>query len=174
MNTSPKVDRALHGKFFAFVFNYFDKNKMKLSLLKCLRKWRTTIVCLSEIGNVKQEPEKASASALAGYSYKGYHSIKRRPTSVPILQSNQVKRTPPRFYQWIDYLKNEPFSRSGNWRQIQSGISACVMSSEHFTRTSLYLVRLEIFEWISFLEDIYINFRKMAASSAGFPKAKWG
>ena len=26
--------------------------------------------------------------------------------------------------------------------------SACVISSEYFTRTSLYLVRLEIFEWI--------------------------
>ena len=32
-----------------------------------------------------------------------------------------------------------------------SGISACVMSSEYFTRTSLYLVRLKIFEWIKFL-----------------------
>ena len=39
---------------------------------------------------------------------------------------------------------------------------ARVMSSEYFTRTSLYLVRLEIFECIiNFLEDIYINFRKM-------------
>ena len=26
--------------------------------------------------------------------------------------------------------------------------SACLMSSEYFTRTSLYFVRLEIFEWI--------------------------
>ena len=38
-----------------------------------------------------------------------------------------------------------------NWCQIQSGISACVMSSEYFMRTSLYLVRLKIFEWIKFL-----------------------
>ena len=46
--------------------------------------------------------------------------------------------------------------------KFQSAISAWIMSSEYFTRTSLYLVRLEIFEWIiSFLEDIYINFRKM-------------
>ena len=29
--------------------------------------------------------------------------------------------------------------------------SACVMSSVYFTRTSLYLVRLKIFEWIKFL-----------------------
>ena len=36
---------------------------------------------------------------------------------------------PPRFYQWIDYLKNESVSRSRNWCQIQSGISTCVMSS---------------------------------------------
>ena len=39
---------------------------------------------------------------------------------------------PPRFYQWIDYLKNESISRSRNWCQIQSFISACVMSSEYF------------------------------------------
>ena len=58
---------------------------------------------------------------------------------------------PPRFYYWIDYLKNESVCRSRNWCQIQSGISACVMSSEYFTRTSLYLVRLEIFEWIKLL-----------------------
>ena len=58
---------------------------------------------------------------------------------------------PPRFYYWIDYLKNESVCRSRNWCQIQSGISACVMSSEYFTRTSLYLVRLKIFEWIKFL-----------------------
>ena len=46
--------------------------------------------------------------------------------------------------------------------KFQSAISAWIMSSEYFTTTSLYLVRLEIFEWIiSFLEDIYINFRKM-------------
>ena len=48
-------------------------------------------------------------------------------------------------------MKNEAVSRSSNWCQIQSGISACVMSSEYFTRTSLYLVRLKIFEWIKFL-----------------------
>ena len=36
------------------------------------------------------------------------------------------------------------------------------MSGEYFMRTSLYLVRLEIFECIiNFLEDIYINLRKM-------------
>ena len=39
----------------------------------------------------------------------------------------------------IDYLKNESVSRSRNWCQIQSGISARIMSSEYFTRTSLYL-----------------------------------
>ena len=30
-------------------------------------------------------------------------------------------------------------------------IPVCAMSSEYFTRTSLYLVRLKIFEWIKFL-----------------------
>ena len=58
---------------------------------------------------------------------------------------------PPRLYKWIDYLKKESASPSHNWCQIQSGISACVMSREYFTRTSLYLVRLEIFEWIKLL-----------------------
>ena len=29
---------------------------------------------------------------------------------------------PPRFYKWIDFLKNESVSRSRNWRQIQFGI----------------------------------------------------
>ena len=68
---------------------------------------------------------------------------------------------PPRFYEWIDHLKNEAVSHSQvipkflchspNWCQIQSSISACLMSSEYFTRTSLYLVRLKILEWIKFL-----------------------
>ena len=40
---------------------------------------------------------------------------------------------------------------SRNWCQIQIGIPTCVMSSEYFTRTSLYLVRLKIFEWIKLL-----------------------
>ena len=35
--------------------------------------------------------------------------------------------------------------------QFKAAFSACVMSSEYFTRTSLYLVRLKIFEWIKFL-----------------------
>ena len=70
---------------------------------------------------------------------------------------------PPRFYQWIDYLKNESVSRSRNWCQIQSGISACVMSSEYFTRTSLYLVRLEIFEWIKLLRRHLHQFQENGA-----------
>ena len=70
---------------------------------------------------------------------------------------------PPRFYQWIYYLKNESVSRSRNWCQIQSGISACVMSSEYFTRTSLYLVRLEIFEWIKLLRRHLHQFQENGA-----------
>ena len=46
------------------------------------------------------------------------------------LQSKQVKGTPPTFCQWIDYLKNEPVSRSRNLCQIQMGITTCEMSSE--------------------------------------------
>ena len=34
--------------------------------------------------------------------------------------------------------------------KIQIGIPAWVMSSEYFTRNSLYLVRLKIFEWVKF------------------------
>ena len=70
---------------------------------------------------------------------------------------------PPRFYQWIDFLKNESVSRSRNWCKIQSGISACVMNSEYFTRTSLYLVRLEIFEWIKLLRRHLHQFQENGA-----------
>ena len=51
----------------------------------------------------------------------------------------------------IDYLKNESVSHSWNYCQIQIGNPVCIMSSEYFTRTSLYLVRLKIFKWIKFL-----------------------
>ena len=70
---------------------------------------------------------------------------------------------PPRFYQGLDHLKNESVSRSRNWCQIQSGISACIMSSEYFTRTSLYLVRLEIFEWIKLLRRHLHQFQENGA-----------
>ena len=53
-----------------------------------------------------------------------------------------------------------------NWCQIQSGISACLMSSEYplvFTRTSLYLVRLEIFEWIKLLRRHLHQFQENGA-----------
>ena len=58
---------------------------------------------------------------------------------------------------------NPLISRSRNWCQIQSGISACVMSSEYFTRTSLYLVRLEIFEWIKLLRRHLHQFQENGA-----------
>ena len=60
-------------------------------------------------------------------------------------------------------LKNKSVSRSRNLCQIQIGIPACVMSCEYFTRTSLYLVRLNIFEWIKFVRKhlIYIKFREV-------------
>ena len=78
------------------------------------------------------------------------YSVLAKPVGVTVtVKAGQAY--PPRFYYWIDYLKNESVSRSRNCCQIQSGISACVMSSEYFTRTSLYLVRLKIFEWIKFL-----------------------
>ena len=51
----------------------------------------------------------------------------------------------------LDYLKDESVSRSHNYCQIQIGIPACVMSSEYFVRTSLYLVRLKISQWVKLL-----------------------
>ena len=93
----------------------------------------------------------ASASACA------YALVKTRLTVKP------SQAYPPRFYQWIDYLKNESVSLSRNWCQIQSGISACVMSSEYFTRTSLYLVRLKIFEWIKLLRSHLHQFQENGA-----------
>ena len=45
-------------------------------------------------------------------------------------------------------LRNLLFEK---WRcQIQIGIPACVMSCENSMRTSLYLFRLKIFEWVKF------------------------
>ena len=70
----------------------------------------------------------------------------RLPKIYSILQSRQVKRSPQ------DSMI-ESVSRSRNWCQIQIGIPARVMSSEYFTRTSLYLVNgLNIFIYIKFRE----------------------
>ena len=127
----------------------YDKNKMKLSLLKCLRKWRTTIRLLKWN---RQRETRAGKSVCVCARRLLLQRLPLHKTATHLCPHFTVKPSqayPARFYQWIDYLKNESVSRSGNWRQIQSGISACVMSSEHFTRTSLYLVRLEIFEWIN-------------------------
>ena len=52
---------------------------------------------------------------------------------------------------WLFKKRNESVSCSCNWCQIQFGISTCVRSSEYVTRTSLYLDRLKIFEWVKFL-----------------------
>ena len=52
---------------------------------------------------------------------------------------------------WLFKKRNESVSCFCNWCQIQLGISACVMSSEYVTRTSLYLDRLKIFEWVKCL-----------------------
>ena len=83
------------------------------------------------------------------YTLLSYITI---PTKIikfkPLLQSRQVKRTSQLI---IDYLKNQSVSCLRNWCQIQIGIPACRMSSEYFMRTSLYLVRLKIFEWIKLL-----------------------
>ena len=60
-----------------------------------------------------------------------------------MLQSRQVKCTPQDSINELIIWKNESLSHSRNQHEIQIGIPACVMSSEYFTRTSLYLVRFE-------------------------------
>ena len=49
--------------------------------------------------------------------------------------------------------KNEFVCCYHNYCQIQIGIPACIMSSEYVKRTSLYLFRLQIFEWIKVLSQ---------------------
>ena len=71
---------------------------------------------------------------------------------------------------WLFKKRNEFVSCSCNWCQIQFGISACVMSSECVIRTSLYLDRLKIFEWVKFLRrhlhQIQENWAEMNLKSA--------
>ena len=56
-----------------------------------------------------------------------------------ILQSKQVKHTPQdSINEMIIILKNESVSGCRIFCQSQISISACVMSSEYLTRTSLY------------------------------------
>ena len=47
------------------------------------------------------------------------------------------------------------------------------MSSEYVMRTFLYLVRLKIFEWIKFFEDIYIIFRETELVEILQPPCMW-
>ena len=61
-------------------------------------------------------------------------------------------------------MKNQSVSCLRNWCQIQIGIPACRMSSEYFMRTSLYLVRLKIFEWIKLLRR---NLRQIQGNWGG-------
>ena len=103
-------------------------------------------------------------------STETYVAFKIQSDSITVKPSQAY---PPRFYQWIDYLKNESISRSRNWRWIQSGISACVMSSEYFTRTPLYLVRLEIFEWIKLLWSRASDISRKKANFLGIFRGKF-
>ena len=67
----------------------------------------------------------------------------------------QVKRTLTiSLMNIIDYLKNESISCYCNQGQIQISIPVCMIKSEYFMRTCLYLVRLKIFEWIKFLRKL--------------------
>ena len=82
--------------------------------------------------------------------HSAYYSQTKSSVPHKILSVNWL------FEKWI-------LSRSRDWCQIQSGISACVMSSEYFTRTSLHLVRLEIFEWIKLLRRHLHQFQENGA-----------
>ena len=75
-----------------------------------------------------------------------------------ILQSNQVKRTPQDSINELIIWKMNPLVVP-----VTGVNSACVMSSEYFTRTSLYLVRLEIFEWIKLLRRHLHQFQENGA-----------
>ena len=60
----------------------------------------------------------------------------------------------------VDHLKNESFSRSHTSVTFESAFLHAWWLVNISMRTSLYLVRLKIFEWIKQLWDIYIIFRE--------------
>ena len=76
-----------------------------------------------------------------------------------MLQSRQVKFSPQDSINELIIWKNESLSRSRNQREIQIGIPACVMSSEYFTRTSLYNGQIcKSLSGQNCLKDVNINY----------------
>ena len=57
-------------------------------------------------------------------------------------------------------FKMNPFVVPFNSDKLKSAFFAFALSSEYFTRTSLYLVRLKYFHGLHFLEDVQIKFRE--------------
>ena len=82
------------------------------------------------------------------------HSIKRARE----IYRKLVKRTPKILLMELIILKMNPLVVP-----VTGVKSACVMSSEYFTRTSLYLIRLEIFEWIKLLRRHLHQFQENGA-----------
>ena len=81
------------------------------------------------------------------YTLLSYITI---PTKImkfkPMLQSRQVKHTPQNSINKLIIWKMKPLVVP-----VTGVTPACVMSSEYFKRTSLYLVSLKIFEWVKLL-----------------------
>ena len=48
-------------------------------------------------------------------------------------------------------MKNEFITQPYNYCQIPIFIPACIMSSEYFTITYIYLIKLLIFEWLKMI-----------------------
>ena len=72
-------------------------------------------------------------------------------------QSRQVKRTPQDSINELIIWKVNPVVVPVT---IQIGIPACVIRSEYFTKTSLYLVRLKISDWLK-LKTFTLNSRNL-------------
>ena len=124
----------------------------KLSL--CGHSYLLTGICISALSKRHEQLRPLMfAAPVAGASVctVRYCKYKRRHTKSNIHSQGRSNLPQKDSVNELIMWKNESVSRSCNWCQIYIGISVCVMSSEYFTRTSLHLVRLKIFEWIKCL-----------------------
>ena len=118
----------IHICLLAFVFRLSGIGMRSWDYRCLLHRLRVRLSVLVGIVNKREERTKSNV-------YSQARSI--LPQKIPLMN-------------WL-FEKNESVSRSFNWCQIWIGIPACVMSSQYFTRTSLHLVRLKIFERIKCL-----------------------
>ena len=109
-----------------------------------LGKWLTTRTVLTE--------RKFSTKISGIFLWMVKNRSLRWPKLILYLQSRQVKCTPQDSVNELNiWKKNESVSYSRNVVSNSIRHSACVMNSEYVTRTSLYLDKLKIFEWMKFL-----------------------